>query len=187
MRTTPIADVLVIRRGRRLMGACPPPAATFVNLELDADSYSGVSFASWAAMLAAPAAAGWTPRDLNQLITDWLGIGRHIPDHPPRPIALLEAILAWHGTDNLSDRPAVADIAREIAERADHHARINAQATEHAEHIRARETGRAALNSPGHAAARAEAMRLAAQRRTATTAAEQAHLETLIRERRISS
>ncbi|WP_459958423.1 helix-turn-helix domain-containing protein, partial [Mycobacterium avium] len=67
---------------------------------------------SWAAMLAAPAAAGWTPRDLTQLVTDWLGVGRRIPDNPVRPIGLLGAILAWHGADNLGDRPAAARRAR---------------------------------------------------------------------------
>ena len=145
---------------------------------------------AWAAILAAPAAHGWTPRDLNQLITDWLGIGHWIPDTPHKPIGLLGAILAWHGADNLSDRPAAADIAREAAELAAERARIAAQAAERTEHARARQAGRAALNGPGHAGARAEAARLArraAQRRTAAAAAEAAALDVAIRSARRSN
>lgn len=62
--------------------------------------------------MAAPARHGWTPRDLNQLVTDWLGVGHWIPDSPHKPIGLLGAILAWHGLDNLDQRPACYDDAR---------------------------------------------------------------------------
>ena len=61
---------------------------------------------SWAAMLAAPAAAGWTPRDLNALVSDWLGAGHRIPDAPPRPIALLGTLLTWHTAHNTLAQPA---------------------------------------------------------------------------------
>jgi hypothetical protein len=139
--------------------------------------------ASWAAMLAAPAAAGWTPRDLNQLITDWLGMGRRIPDSPARPIGLLGAILAWHGADNLADRPAALDIARETAELAAQQARITAQASDRAKHVRGREAGRGALQGGGHAWAAREFARLAREsacRRTAAAAAETAALDAAI-------
>lgn len=86
---------------------------------------------AWAALLAEPARHGWTPRDLNQLITDWLAItGRTIPDSPYRPIGLLGAILGWHGRDNLDDRPAAAEEAREAAEVAASAARVASQITE---------------------------------------------------------
>ncbi|OBJ87450.1 hypothetical protein A9W97_17735 [Mycobacterium gordonae] len=68
--------------------------------------------AAWARLLAAPARHGWTPRDLNQLVTDWLGVGHWIADSPHKPIGLLGAILAWHGPDNLDQRPACYDDAR---------------------------------------------------------------------------
>ncbi|GAB4986337.1 hypothetical protein MAHJHV59_49500 [Mycobacterium avium subsp. hominissuis] len=42
MRTTPVAQVLQIRRGHRLHGGDPPPASVFVNLELAEDTYAGV-------------------------------------------------------------------------------------------------------------------------------------------------
>ncbi|AGZ54653.1 helix-turn-helix domain-containing protein (plasmid) [Mycobacterium intracellulare subsp. chimaera] len=138
---------------------------------------------SWAAMLAAPAAAGWTPRDLNQLITDWLGVGRRIPDSPTRPIGLLGAILAWHGTDNLTERPAALDEAREAQARAAEERRRAHSAAEHRAHLAGRAAGQAAQSGPGHAdvfAALAAARQRTAQRRTAEAAAEQARIEALI-------
>lgn len=132
------------------------------------------SAAGWAGLLAGPAAHHWTPRDLNQLVTDWLGVaGRWIPDHPHKPIGLLGAMLAWHGTENLLERPAAADEAREAAEAAAHHAHLVAQRFAHAEHQSAREAGRRALAGSGHAAARAaaaEAARRAAHKRTRAVA-----------------
>ncbi|APD84597.1 helix-turn-helix domain-containing protein (plasmid) [Mycobacterium intracellulare subsp. chimaera] len=125
---------------------------------------------AWAALLAGPAAYGWTPRDLNALITDWAAVtGRRIPDHPHKPIGLLGAMLAWHGREHLAERPAALDEAREVAERAAHRAHLAAQRAAHGEHERARAAGRAALGGPGHAAARAvaaEAARRGAHKRT---------------------
>ena len=43
----------------------------------------------WARILAGPAHHGWTPRDVNQLITDWIGTGHWVPDTPHKPIGLL--------------------------------------------------------------------------------------------------
>ena len=48
-------------------------------------------------MLSEVARHGWTPRDVNQLITDWVGTGHWIPESPHKPIGLLGAILAAHG------------------------------------------------------------------------------------------
>ncbi|ULP45607.1 MULTISPECIES: helix-turn-helix domain-containing protein [Mycobacterium] len=111
---------------------------------------------AWAALLAGPARHGWTPRDLNQLITDWAGVhGRSVPDSPHKPIGLLGAILGWHGRDNLDERPAALDEAREAAELAADRARIAAQLAARETTAAARAAGRAALSGPGHAAARA--------------------------------
>lgn len=49
-------------------------------------------------------------------------------EHPARPIGLLGAILAWHGADNLAERPAALDEAREAAARAQAQERYAAQA-----------------------------------------------------------
>jgi hypothetical protein len=139
---------------------------------------------AWAALLAAPARHGWTPRDLNQLITDWAGVrARRVPDSPHKPIGLLGAILAWHGRDNLDERPAALDQAREAAELADARARITAQFAERAAAAHARAVGRTALGGPGHAAARAEAARLALRaqhRRAVAQAAEDRHRQTTV-------
>jgi hypothetical protein len=145
------------------------------------------SVSAWAALLVGPAAHGWTPRDLNQLITDWLGVGHWIPDNPHKPIGLLGAILAWHGADNLDDRPAALDDARAAAELAAARARIAAQFAERDTAAAARAAGRAAQGGPGHTAAReaaAAAARRAAQRRIATTAAETAAFDATIRRAR---
>lgn len=120
---------------------------------------------------------------MNQLISDWLGVGHWIPDTPHKPIGLLGAILAWHGTDNLDQRPATLDVARESAELAAHRARIATQATDRREHTRQREAGRAALQGSGRAWAAREITRLAqhsARRRTAAAAAEAAALHAAI-------
>jgi hypothetical protein len=130
--------------------------------------------AAWAGLLAAPAAHGWSPRDLNALLGDWAAVtGRHIPDRPHKPIGLLGAMLAWHGRDNLAERPAALDEAREAAERAAHQTHLVAQRAAHAEHQRARQAGRQALAGVGHTAARAaaaEAARRAAHKRTQAAA-----------------
>lgn len=118
--------------------------------------------AAWSSILAAPARHGWTPRDLNQVITDWLGVGNWIPDRPHRPIGLLGAVLAWHGRDNLAERPAVLDDARDAEELAQ---RARAAAlSEFNESQRAKIVGRQALSGPGRAAVSA-ALREALQRR----------------------
>jgi hypothetical protein len=106
----------------------------------------------WAAVLSGAARHGWTPRDVNQLITDWIGTGHRIPNEPHKPIGLLGAILASHG--NLQDRPAALDIAREQAELAEARARVADQLAQRDAHQQAREAGRAALEGPGRDAAR---------------------------------
>ena len=143
------------------------------------------SISAWARLLAAPARHGWIPRDLNQLIRDWIGVRGWLPDAPHKPIGLLGAILAWHG--QLEDRPAAADMAREAAELAAARARVAAQFAEREHTAAARAAGRAALAGPGHAAARAAAAaatRRGAQRRTHEAAREAAHFNTIMRRAR---
>lgn len=106
----------------------------------------------WAGVLAGAARHRWTPRDVNQLITDWIGTGHWIPDSPHKPIGLLGGILAAHG--NLEDRPAALDEARELAELAAARERVANQLAERQNYRQAREIGRAALSGPGRDAAR---------------------------------
>ena len=139
---------------------------------------------AWARVLASPAQHGWVARDVNQLIRDWIGVGHWLPDAPHKPIGLLYAMLAWHGAENLADRPAAADMAREAAELAAHRTRRAAQQAERDEHARARAVGGAARGGPGHTAARraaAAAAHRALVRRTQAAAADAARLDAAVR------
>jgi hypothetical protein len=123
----------------------------------------------WARVLTGAAQHGWTPRDVNQLITDWIGTGHWIPDEPHKPIGLLGGILAAHG--NLAERPAALDEARELAELAASRERLAQQLAEREASRTAREAGRAALSGPGREAARqalSEIAERARRRRRAT-------------------
>jgi hypothetical protein len=170
-RTAPDARGSVLARAWRADRHAPPWARRH-------------SATAWAALLAAPAAHGWSPRDLNALITDWAAVtGGRIPDHPHKPIGLLGAILVWHGRDNLDQRPAALEEAREAAEAAAHGAHLEAQRAAHIEYARAREAGRRAVGGAGHAAARAAAAgaaRRGAHKRATAVAQEAAAREAAV-------
>lgn len=106
----------------------------------------------WAPILAGPARHGWTPRDINTLIRDWVGTGHWLPESPHKPIGLLGAMLAAHG--DLSQRPSAYEVAREHEELTQARQRISAQLAARQTNRQAREAGRAALSGPGRAAAR---------------------------------
>jgi hypothetical protein len=106
----------------------------------------------WVKVLTTVAQHGWTPRDVNQLITDWIGTGHWLPESPHKPIGLLGAILKAHG--NPQERPSAYDVAREQAELAQARERVARQLAERDALAAAREAGRAALEGSGHAAAR---------------------------------
>jgi hypothetical protein len=115
----------------------------------------------WTRILAGPARHGWTPRDVNTLIRDWVGTGHWLPEDPHKPIGLLGAMLAAHG--DLDNRPSAHEVAREHEELAQARARVAAQLAARDDHRQAREAGRAALSGPGHQAAR-EALRAIGER-----------------------
>jgi hypothetical protein len=115
----------------------------------------------WVHVLKGAAQHGWTPRDVNQLITDWIGTGHWVPDSPHKPIGLLGGILAAHG--NLDERPAALDVAREQEELARARDRVARQLADREIADQAREAGRAALSGPGRAAVR-QALAEAAER-----------------------
>jgi hypothetical protein len=106
----------------------------------------------WARVLAGPARHGWTPRDINTLIRDWVGTGHWLPEDPHKPIGLLGAMLATHG--DLNNRPAAYEVAREQEELTQARARIAAQLAAREADRAARDAGRAALSGPGRQAAR---------------------------------
>jgi hypothetical protein len=117
----------------------------------------------WVHVLKGAADHGWTPRDLNQLITDWTGTGHWIPESPHKPIGLLGRILAVHG--NLDERPAALDVAREQEELARARERVARQLAERKTLRAAKEAGRAALSGPGREAVRQALAEVAERKR----------------------
>jgi len=102
---------------------------------------------TWAALLALPAAHGWTVRDLHRMLADHTASGRRLLTHPNNPIAYLSWLL--NQTD-LTDRPCAMDdvyAAYEAELAAQRRAAVPAQlaAASHA-----RRVGRAALQGDGH-------------------------------------
>ena len=137
---------------------------------------------AWAGVLAAPAAHGWVPQDLDALIADWAGVHGWVPDNPHTAIGLLGAMLAWHGDPAV--RPAAAEMAREAAELAAARARMAEQFAERERAAAARAAGQAALTGSGRAAAlraAAEAHTRALTRRTSAAAADTARLDAAVR------
>lgn len=117
----------------------------------------------WAKVLAGPAQHGWTVRDVNTAIQDWVGTGHWVPESPHKPIGLLGTIIAAYG--DLANRPSALDEARERDELAAERARVAAQLAAREANRRAREAGRAALSGPGHQAARHALEEIRARRR----------------------
>jgi hypothetical protein len=106
----------------------------------------------WVGVLKRVAHHGWTPRDINQVITEWIGTGHWIPDSPHKPIGLLGGILAAY--DDPRDRPTALDEAREREELDRARRRVAEQLVERKVAEQAREAGRAALSGPGRDAVR---------------------------------
>lgn len=80
----------------------------------------------WAKLLAAPAAADWTPEDINTMIREWASVGgNYLPPEPYRPHGLLGAIFKAHG--DLANRPAAHAQAQAAEQRAAESAHIAAR------------------------------------------------------------
>ncbi|UZJ27010.1 hypothetical protein RHODO2019_18640 (plasmid) [Rhodococcus antarcticus] len=116
----------------------------------------------WSGALSAAAAAGWTARDLNQLLTDLTTTGHQILTAPRRPISYLCHLL---NLVDINERPTAIPDAQATAELAARTARTTAQLNARDTHTAARHTAVAALTGPGRAAA------LTAAHTTATNAA----------------
>jgi len=116
----------------------------------------------WAGALTAAAAAGWTARDLTQMLVDLTNTGHHILTQPRRPISYLLALLT---KIDLNEPPTVTRDLHDAAHRAARQQQAAERAVERAESDRARQAAIAALTGPG----RALALDIAA---TATTAAQ---------------
>lgn len=106
----------------------------------------------WVHVLKQAAHHGWTPRDLNQLLTEWVGTGHWLPESPHKPIGLMGRILAMHG--NYQARPTALDEAREQEELMLARERVRQQSAKRAAAEMSRQAGRAALTGPGRDAVR---------------------------------
>jgi len=102
---------------------------------------------TWAALLALPAAHGWTVRDLHRLLDNHTTGGRRLLTHPHNPIAYLSWLL--NQTD-LTNRPCAMEEVYAAYE-ADLAAQRRAEAPDRlAAAARAREAGREALHGEAH-------------------------------------
>lgn len=89
--------------------------------------------AAWAPVLKRAAAAGWTARDLNQLIREWVTVtGQWVHRSPDNPQKLLATILKSHG--DYDSPPARQDIEREQEELAARDRRIAQQLADRAQY-----------------------------------------------------
>jgi len=102
---------------------------------------------TWAALLALPAAHGWTVRDLHRLLAEYTASGRRVLTHPNNPIAYLSWLL---NQVDLTNRPCAMDdvYAAYEAELAAQHRAAAPDRLAAAAH--AREAGRAALHGDAH-------------------------------------
>ena len=104
----------------------------------------------WAGALTAAAAAGWTARDLDQLLIDTGNTGRPILRDPRRPISYLCHLL---NKVDLNDRPTALIDAHAAADLAHRQARTADQLAGRDNDAAARQLGVSALGGPGRAAA----------------------------------
>jgi hypothetical protein len=116
----------------------------------------------WAGALTAAAAAGWSARDLNQLLLDAAGTGRPLLADPRRPISYLCHLLARIDVAErptaLIDAQAAEDLARRQTRTADQLARRDVDTAVRAAAVEA-------LSGPGRAAALASAAEVATRAR----------------------
>jgi len=104
----------------------------------------------WAGALTAVAAAGWTARDLTQMLVDLTNTGHHILTRPRRPISYLLALLT---KVDLHEPPTLTRDLHDAAHRA---ARAEQTAQRSAERVQSdqdRQAAIAALDGPGRALA----------------------------------
>jgi len=104
----------------------------------------------WAGALTAAAAAGWTARDLTQMLTDLTNTGHHILTRPRRPISYLLALLT---KIDLHEPPTLTRDLHDTAHQAERAEQATQRSVERAENDRARKAAIAALTGPGRALA----------------------------------
>jgi len=135
----------------------------------------------WAGALTAVAAAGWTARDLTQMLVDLTNTGHHILTRPRRPISYLLALLT---KVDLHEPPTLTRDLHDAAHRAARAEQTAQRAIERANNDQARQAAIAALSGPGRALAHqvlATTSRAAAQRRVVNRRADTQSRAKLVR------
>ena len=138
----------------------------------------------WSGALTAATAAGWTARDLDQLLVDLAATGHPVLRDPRRPVSYLCHLL---GLVDLAERPTAlidAQAAEDIAHR---QTRTAAQLDRRDADAAAREVAVAALTGLGRTtalAATAAAAAAAARRRSDQVSAERLALAERVTRRR---
>lgn len=113
---------------------------------------------AWSTILEKPANHEWNPRDINLLINRWMQVKNYtIPNCPYKPIGLLGKILAWHGVENLSNRPTIEEEKRITKEKEEALIRIKNQKKQQEQQKNVKPVG-STVRGPG----RMEALRVAA-------------------------
>ena len=138
------------RRGRRRTVADARGVVLAIRWCQDPDSPHWARYktpTTWAALLALPAAHGWTVRDLHRLLADHTANGKRLLTHPHNPIAYLSWLL--NQTD-LTNRPCAREEVYAAYE-ADLAAQRRAAApAQRAAAAAARDAARAALHGDAH-------------------------------------
>jgi len=138
----------------------------------------------WAGALTTPAAAGWTARDLTQMLVDLTNTGHHILTRPRRPISYLLALLT---KIDLNEPPTLTRDLHDAAHQAARAEQATERAVQQAESDRARQAAIAALTGPGRALAHQAAASVsagAAQRRAEQQCKEHQAITALVAHRR---
>jgi hypothetical protein len=114
----------------------------------------------WAGALTAAAEAGWTARDLTQLLVDLTATGHQVVREPRRPISYLCHLL---GLIDVAERPTALIDAQAADEASHRRKRLAEQVAQRDVHAAARDAGMQALTGSGRAAALAQAAEAAAR------------------------
>jgi len=138
----------------------------------------------WAGALTAAVEAGWTARDLTQMLTDLTNTGHHILTRPRRPISYLLALLT---KIDLNEPPTLTRDLHDAAQRAVRAEQAAQRAIDHTESDHARQAAITALTGTGRALARQAAASAAtdsAQRRVEQQWKERQAVTALVAHRR---
>jgi len=104
----------------------------------------------WAGALTGAVEAGWTARDLTQMLTDLTNTGHHILTRPRRPISYLLALLT---KIDIHEPPTLTRDLYDAAHQAARTEQAAQRAIERAENDQTRRTAIVALTGPGRALA----------------------------------